>query len=117
MQGNGWLARSSGLEELAVHFRYQEEIPVQESSISLGPRWVRVSFACFAFAVSGWMMWREFFRFHWVMMLCVGLAALTMVPRKVGEAPGTYYSEPRNVVTLVLVIAVLVSAVYNLSTR
>jgi hypothetical protein len=90
---------------------------VQESSVSLGPRWARVSFAGVAFAISALMMWSEFFRFHWVMWVCLGLASLTAVPRKVGEDLGTHRSKPLNVITFVLAIAVIVSGVYNLWTH
>jgi hypothetical protein len=87
---------------------------MQESSASFGRSWVRISIACFMFAVSALAIWDDFFRFAWLTFLRMGLLCLIFVPRQQSEAPRTYLSKPRNVASFALMFIVVASAAHHL---
>jgi len=92
---------------------------MQESSASAPPTfflplWARIAFACFMFAVAAVTIWDKFFRFDWVQFLCLGLYFLLHVPMQKGEAPRAYFSRPRTILSLALLIAVVAAALRSL---
>ncbi len=92
---------------------------MQESSASARPtfflpRWARIALACFMFAVAAVTMWDEFFRFNWVGFLCFGLYYLLHVPMQKGEARKAYFSKPRTIVSCVLLMTVVATALHTL---
>jgi hypothetical protein len=78
------------------------------------PLWARIAIACFLVAVSAVCMWDEFFRFDWVMFLCLGLLQILLVPMQKDEARKAYLSKPRTIVTTALGIAVVAGALHSL---
>jgi len=94
---------------------------MQKSGVSAPPTfflplWTRIAFACFMFAGSAAIMWKAFFRFHWLWILCFGLESLVQVPRQKGESPKAYFSKPRTIVSVLLLIATG-AALYPLFTK
>jgi hypothetical protein len=94
---------------------------MQESSASAPPTfswslWTRIAYACLMFAASAAIMWKEFFRFHWVWILCFGLQSLVYVPMQKGEARKAYYSKPRTIISIALLTA-MGAALYPLFTK
>jgi len=92
---------------------------MQESSASPPPTfflplWARIALACFMFSVAALTMWNGFFRFDWVLFLCLGLFYLVNAQRQKGEAQKAYFSKPRTIISLALLIAVVVAALRNL---
>jgi len=93
---------------------------MQESSASPPPTfflplWARIAFACFMFFGSALSMCKGFFRFEWVGLLCLGLFYLVNVPmRQKGEARKAYFRQPRTIISLALLIAAVVAALFNL---
>ena len=92
---------------------------MQESSASVSrvffwPPWARIAFACFMFAVSALTMWDHFFGFDWVMFICLGLYYLLLVPRQKSEPRKTYFSKPRTIISLALLIAMVAAGLHSL---
>jgi hypothetical protein len=106
---------------LALYFCTVGKSFMQESSTSAPPTfswslWTRIVYACFMFAASAAIMWKEFFRFHWVWVLFFALQSLVYVPMQKGEARKAYYSKPRTIISIVLLIATG-AALYPLFTK
>ena len=92
---------------------------MQKSSASVLPTsflplWARIAFACFMFAVAAITMWSEFFRFDWMGFLCFGLYYLLYRPIQKGETRRAYFSKPRTIILLVLLIAVVATGLHSL---
>lgn len=79
------------------------------------PRWARIAYVCFMFAVAALQMWKEFLRFNWVLFLCFGLYWLIYLPMQKGEAPKAYFSKPRTIVSVGLMIAAMAAALHSLN--
>lgn len=78
------------------------------------PRWARISFACFMFAVASLQIWMEFSRFGWVQFICLGLYCLLYVPMQKGESRRAYFSKPRTIVSFALVIGIIAGGLHAL---
>jgi hypothetical protein len=92
---------------------------MQESSASAPPTfflplWARIAIACFTFAVSAVTMLDSFFQFNWVGFLCFGLYYLLYVPIQKGEGRKAFFSKPRTIISFVLLIAIVASALHTL---
>src|SRR5215469_7597054 len=90
-----------------------------DSSLSASPnsawsRWGRIAYACFMFAVATLQIWKEFFRFEWVFLLCMGLWGLLYIPMQKGESSRTYLRKPRTLISSALAIAAGVVALHML---
>jgi hypothetical protein len=104
-----WGLRWSRLRDSWGIFMQESSTPAPHPFLT--PR-LRIAYACFMFAVSALTAWLGFFDFNWVTYLCFGLLALVLVPRQKGEARLAYWSKPRNLVSAVLIIALMCSTLH-----
>ena len=82
--------------------------------VSALPPWIRIAAASLMFVDTALYMSKHFLQFMWVSWFCFGLYFLLYVPRQKGEAPGTYFSKPRTIISLALLITALVGSGHNL---
>jgi hypothetical protein len=93
------------------------ELNVSAPPTNFLPLWARIAFACFMFAVAALQMWTEFFRFNWIQFACLGLYYILFVPMQRGESRKAYFSKPRTIISLVLIIVIVACALHLLFTK
>ncbi len=85
--------------------------PTTVFSLSL---WMRIGMATLFFTATVVSMWKRFLWFGWVPWFCLGLHYLTFVPRQKGEATRAYFTRPRSIVSVVLLLCAIAGVGYNL---
>jgi hypothetical protein len=87
---------------------------VPSKTVFFLPLWIRIGMASLFFAVTVLLMWKHFLQFEWVPWFCFGLYYLTYVPRQKDEAIGTYFTRPRSIAPMVLLLSAIAGFGYNL---
>jgi hypothetical protein len=78
------------------------------------PLWARISIACGMLAISAVTMWSEFYRFDWVMFLCLGLYEMLPIPVQKDEARKAYLKNPRTIISIALLVGVIAGGLHTL---
>jgi len=68
------------------------------------PRWARIATACLMFADTVVHLTDGFLRFEWLPSLCFGLYFLIYEPRQKWETARAWFSKPRSIASLALLI-------------
>jgi hypothetical protein len=86
---------------------------VPSKTVFVLPLWMRIGMTSLFFALTVLLMWKHFLRFEWVPWLCLGMYYLTYVPRP-GEGIRTYFTSPRSIASIVLLLSAIAGFGYNL---